>query len=70
VAEDRSRLLNCLMLERAAADRAGEAGLRHDHPRARAARRRAFGREDGDQGGGPMLQRNLRVPDPVSHCAL
>jgi len=69
VGEDGARLLHGLMLERAAADRAGEAAFGDDHPRARAARRRAFGGEDGDQSRRPLLQRRPRLPGPVSHCA-
>ena len=45
------------MFERAAADRAREAGFRHDHARARPARCGALGGEDGDERRGTLLQR-------------
>ena len=54
-------------LERAAADRAGEASLSDDHARTRATRRRALGGEDGDERGGASLQRFASVAGPVSH---
>ena len=67
--EDRARLRRRLVLERAAADRAGEAGLGHDHARARPARGGALGGEDGDERRGTLLQRLAGVAGPVSHCA-
>jgi hypothetical protein len=68
--KDRSRLRHRLMLQLAAADRSREAGLGDDHARARAARRRAFGGENGDQRRGPPVQRLVGLACPVSHCAL
>ena len=66
--EDRPRLRHRLMFERAAADRAREAGLGHDHARARPARRGALGGEDGDERRGALKQRFAGLAGPVSHC--